>query len=85
MISMWDNIGGVQTRELCFIWGFLAHFPEEPAFRIRLMSRDIQRSFRRFEALDDTQTGFIYGALGFFRVFESDAHLVTKLWTFIFL
>jgi len=83
MLGLRDDVGCIQTGELCFVRWSLAHFPEESALWVWEMSTYIQWSFRWVELLDDVKAGLVHGTFGSLCVFESDADLVAKLWTFI--
>lgn len=85
MFSLGDDIGRVQCRKLSLIGRSFAHLPEEPAFRIGLVRRDIQRPLRGLKSLDDPKARFINSALGFLCVFERDADLVAELRPLVFL
>lgn len=74
-----DDVGGVEARELRLVGRRRGHAPEEAAFRVGLVGRDVERALRGVQAPDDVEAGLVDGALGLLGVFERHADLVAEL------
>lgn len=71
-----SDIGSIQALICSFIWWFITHLPEKPAFRIGEMTTDIQRPLFRDQTCNDIQTRLIDGTFGPLSVLEGNTDLI---------